>query len=228
MRILSFETSAKSAGVALVEDGKLLAESYQNMGQTHSRTILAMAEDMLRQCDFTVQDVDAVACASGPGSFTGIRIGLAAAKGFAWGREIPLYGVSTLKAMAYSFPLCTDGYIIPAMDARRSQVYTAVFQKKDGVLTQVVEDCAISLSDLSEILAKLDGPKILVGDGAVLCSQHMDATLAPEHARFQRASGVALAAFDQETIPAGQVEPNYLRLSQAEREKLQRTQGANI
>ena len=102
MLILAFETSAKAASVALLEGRKLLAESYQNTGMTHSQTLMVMAEDLLKQCGKTALDVDAVAVAEGPGSFTGVRIGVAAAKGFAWGREIPCYGVSTLEAMAFS------------------------------------------------------------------------------------------------------------------------------
>ena len=102
MLILAFETSAKAASAALLEDGKLLGESYQNTGLTHSQTLMVMAENLLHQCGKTVNDVNAVAVAAGPGSFTGVRIGVAAAKGFAWGREVPCYGVSTLEAMALS------------------------------------------------------------------------------------------------------------------------------
>ena len=100
MLILAFETSAKAASVALMENGKLLGESYQNTGLTHSQTLMVMAQELIRQCGKEPSDVGAVAVANGPGSFTGVRIGAAAAKGFAWGREIPLYGVSTLEAMA--------------------------------------------------------------------------------------------------------------------------------
>ena len=100
MRILAFESSAKAAGTALLEDGSLRAEAYQNSGMTHSCTLMQMAEDMLRTAGLTVQNIDAAAVAAGPGSFTGVRIGAAAAKGLAWGREIPCYGVSTLEAMA--------------------------------------------------------------------------------------------------------------------------------
>ena len=119
MRILAFETSAKAASVALLQDGLLLGEYMQNSGQTHSRTVMQMAEDLLKNCDLTARDVDAAACAAGPGSFTGVRIGLAAAKGFAWGREIPLVGVSTLEAMVRTVALA-DGVYCAAMDARRN------------------------------------------------------------------------------------------------------------
>ena len=121
MKILSFETSAKAASVALLEDGKLLAESYQNTGMTHSQTLMVMAQDLLKQCGLGPAAVDAVAVANGPGSFTGVRIGVAAAKGFAWGGELPLVGVSTLEAMALQLG-AWQGYVCPVMDARRSQV----------------------------------------------------------------------------------------------------------
>ena len=130
MLILAFETSAKAASVALLEGDKLLSESYQNTGMTHSQTLMVMAEDMLKQCGKTAKDVDAVAVAEGPGSFTGVRIGVAAAKGFAWGREIPCYGVSTLEAMAESLGIY-EGHICACMDARRSQVYNALFAVKN-------------------------------------------------------------------------------------------------
>ena len=120
MLILAFETSAKAGSVALLDENKILGESYQNTGLTHSQTLLTMAEDLLKSCGHTPQDVTAVAVAAGPGSFTGVRIGVAAAKGFAWAKELPCCGVSTLEAMALNFG-AWDGYICPVMDARRSQ-----------------------------------------------------------------------------------------------------------
>lgn len=230
MRILAFETSAKAASVALLQDGLLLGEYVQNSGQTHSRTVMQMAQDLLKNCDLTAKDVDAVACAAGPGSFTGVRIGLAAAKGFAWGRELPLIGVSTLEAMARNVAIA-DGIYCAAMDARRNQVYTAVFQLDNGVFRRLMDDSAISVEALGEFLRSLDGPKYLVGDGAVLCHNNLAQTvsqlrLLPEHLRMQRAAGTALLAWDRlqsgEVVAAGAVTPNYLRLSQAERERLKK------
>ncbi len=226
MRILSFETSAKAASVALLQDGILLGEYFQNSGQTHSRTVMQMAEDLLKNCDLTASDVDAVACASGPGSFTGVRIGLAAAKGFAWGREIPLIGVSTLEAMARNVAMA-EGVYCAAMDARRNQVYTALFEFKNGVFSRLVEDSAISIAELSEQLKDLKQTVYLVGDGAALCYRMLKDTsglvLLPEHLRMQRAAGSALVAWEQLQIgaltPAKDITPNYLRLSQAERER---------
>ncbi len=232
MRILAFETSAKAGSVALIEDGKLLAESYQNTGLTHSQTIMPMAEQLLQNCGYTVKDLDAVAVAAGPGSFTGVRIGVAAAKGLAWGAEIPCYGVSTLEAMASNLGI-DNGIVLPVMDARRNQVYNAVFQAENGVLTRVKEDRAISLEDLSKELQGMTGPIFLVGDGSVLCyntlKEAVPALVLPsEHRMHQRAAGVGLVA--AEMIARGEpgdgatLQPNYLRLSQAERERLAREQ----
>ena len=230
MKILAFETSAKAASVALLDRGKLLGEYYQNTGLTHSQTLMVMAEDLLKSCNLTAKDVEAVAVAAGPGSFTGVRIGVAAAKGFAWGAEIPCYGVSTLEAMALGLGVY-QGYVVPAMDARRNQVYTAIFYAEKGELTRIEADMAISLEELGEKIKIFEEPVFLVGDGAVLCYNTLleevpGLVLPPEHRMHQRAAGVALAA--QQQADAGdpgngaELTPNYLRLSQAERERLAR------
>ena len=228
MLILAFETSAKAAGVALVEDGRLVAEYLQNSGQTHSRTVMKMAEDLLRNCDRKPEDVTAVACAAGPGSFTGVRIGVSAAKGFAWGLELPCVGVSTLEGMVRGI-VTADGIYCAAMDARRNQVYTALFRSKDGILSRLTEDMAISVEELGSLLKKEENRKFLVGDGALLCYNNLqsevpDLVLMPEHLRMQRASGAALVAWDQlsagERPNGAELVPNYLRLSQAERERM--------
>ena len=230
MKILAFETSAKAASVALMERGKLLGEAYQNTGLTHSQTLMVMAEDLLKACNLIPKDVEAVAVAAGPGSFTGVRIGVAAAKGFAWGGELPCYGVSTLEAMARNLG-AWEGYVVPAMDARRSQVYTAIFHAEKGILTRVEEDMAISLEELKEKIKNFSEPVFLVGDGALLCYNTLleevpGLVLPPEHRMHQRAAGVALTA--QVMMDAGdpgngaELTPNYLRLSQAERERAAR------
>lgn len=233
MLILAFETSAKAGSAAIWQDGRLLAESYQNTGLTHSQTLLAMAEDLLKSCGFQPQDVTAVAVAAGPGSFTGVRIGVAAAKGFAWGLEIPCCGVSTLEAMADNLGIY-DGFVLPVMDARRSQVYNAIFKVEKGVLSRCSEDRAISLSDLCQELKKFDGPIYLVGDGSnltynTLKEQIPSLILPPEHRMHQRAAGVALVAEKMlqkgEVCDAAALTPNYLRLSQAERERMEKQNG---
>jgi len=228
--ILAFETSAKAASVALTENGKLLGESYQNTGLTHSQTLMVMAEDLLKQCGKTVADITAVAVAEGPGSFTGVRIGVAAAKGFAWGRELPCHGISTLEAMAVSLG-AFEGHICACMDARRNQVYNALFLVDGGTVERVTEDRAIALADLKTELEHIDGPIFLVGDGAnltykTLSGEIPNLILPPEHRLHQRAVGVALLAEKQQAAgnsgDANALSPNYLRLSQAERERMEK------
>ena len=230
MLILAFETSAKAASVALHDGKKLLGESYQNTGLTHSQTLMVMAEDLLKACGKTASDVTAVAVAEGPGSLTGVRIGVAAAKGFAWGAELPCFGVSTLEAMAASLG-AWKGTVCPVMDARRSQVYNALFSADCGSYTRIREDRAISLQELGEELQKMPEPVFLVGDGSNLCYNTLlervpSLVLPPEHRMHQRAVGVALCAAERIArgeAPGGtELTPNYLRLSQAEREKLER------
>ena len=230
MLILAFETSAKACSAAIHDGTKLLAESYQNSGLTHSQTLMVMAEDLLKVCGKSAADVTHLAVAAGPGSFTGVRIGVSAAKGFAWGAEKPVYGVSTLEAMARSLG-AWNGHICCCMDARRNQVYNAIFLVENGGLTRICEDRAIALTELKEELEHIDGPIYLVGDGAALAHKNLSADipeliLPPEHRVHQRASGVALAAL--EAISRGErgdgasLQPNYLRMSQAERERLER------
>ena len=229
MLLLAFETSAKAASVAFLEGEKLLGEQYQNTGLTHSQTLMVMAEDLLKQCGKTPADVEAVAVANGPGSFTGVRIGVAAAKGFAWASEIPIYGVSTLEAMALGLGI-SDGFVCPVMDARRNQVYNALFYVNQGVLTRQTPDRAIALEDLKKEVQTLEKPVFLVGDGSILCYNTLqndvpNLILPPEWKMHQRAVGVGLAALKQETADdAAALAPNYLRLSQAERERNEKLQ----
>ena len=230
MLTLAFETSAKAASVALTENGRLLGESYQNTGLTHSQTLMVMAQDLLKQCGRTVSDLTAVAVAEGPGSFTGVRIGVAAAKGMSWGAELPCYGVSTLEAMAVSLGTY-EGYVCACMDARRNQVYNALFLVDQGEIRRMTEDRAIALADLKTELEHMDGPVFLVGDGANLTYKTLSGDipnliLPPEHRQHQRAVGVALLAEKQQTAgdsgDANALNPNYLRLSQAERERMEK------
>ena len=234
MLILAFETSAKSCSAALHDGQKLLAESYQNTGLTQSQTLMVMARDLLKVCGKTAADVTHLAVAAGPGSFTGIRIGVAAAKGFAWGAELPLCSVSTLEAMALGLGVM-EGHVCACMDARRNQVYNAIFLAEDGKLVRVCEDRAVSLEELRGELSYIDGPIYLVGDGAALVHRQLsddipELILPPEHRVHQRASGVALAAIEAmsrgESTDAAAAQPNYLRMSQAERERLEKMQNA--
>ncbi len=228
MLILALESSAKAASAAVARDGKLLDLEFRNDGLTHSVTLLPMAEQALRSCGLTIRDVDAVAVSRGPGSFTGIRIGVSAVKGLCWGAEKPAIGVSTLEAMAWNAENApADSIVCCAMDARRSQVYNALFRMENGRPLRLTEDRAIGLSELAEELRAAGKPIFVLGDGALLCYNYLSeksvsATLAPEQVRLQNAWGVCRAAEGAEPRPAAELLPRYLRLSQAERERLER------
>ena len=226
MLILAFESSARAASVALVEDGRLISQYSQCSGLTHSRTLLPMAEDMLKNAELSLDKVDLFAVAHGPGSFTGIRIGVSTVKGLAWAADKPCVGVSTLEAMAWH-GLAAGGLVCPVMDARRSQVYNALFQVENGRPVRLCEDRPIALSQLAEELRTLNAPAFLIGDGAELAEKYLreqaiPCTVAPENLRWQSAWGVAMAAMDETPGNADALLPVYLRLSQAERERQER------
>lgn len=226
MLILAFESSAKAASVALCRDGHLVSQYSQCSGLTHSRTLLPMAEDMLKNAELTLRDVDLIAVAHGPGSFTGIRIGVSTVKGLAWAGDKPCVGISTLEAMAWH-GLAAGGVVCPVMDARRSQVYNALFEIKDGRPQRLCPDRPIAFAELAEDVKKLDAPVFLVGDGAAITKAFFDAQgipcrVAPENLLWQDAWGVAMAAMDKEPGNADSLLPVYLRLSQAERERQER------
>ncbi len=224
MLMLALESSAKAASAAVFEDEKLLAVTVENSGLTHSRTLLPMAEGLLRNLDRSVRDIGVVAVARGPGSFTGLRIGMAEAKGLCWALEIPAIGVSTLEAMACGGPDMDGTMLCCAMDARRGQVYNALFTVRGGRPVRLTEDRAISISELEPELLGFKKPWVLLGDGAELCYNNLNKEkltlhLAPEPLRLQNARGVGLAAMAHEARPADELLPVYLRLSQAERER---------
>ena len=226
MLILAFESSARAASVALVEDGRLISQYSQCSGLTHSRTLLPMAEDMLKNAELSLDKVDLFAVAHGPGSFTGIRIGVSTVKGLAWAADKPCVGVSTLEAMAWH-GLAAGGLVCPVMDARRSQVYNALFKVENGRPVRLCEDRPIALSQLAEELRDLNAPAFLIGDGAELAEKYLReqglaCTVAPENLRWQSAWGVAMAAMDKTPGNADALLPVYLRLSQAERERQER------
>lgn len=226
MLILAFESSAKPASSALVKDGQLLSQYMQCSALTHSRTLLPMAEDMLKNAELRLSDVDLIAVAHGPGSFTGIRIGVSTVKGLAWAAEKPCVGVSTLEAMAWH-GLAVGGYICPVMDARRSQVYNALFKIENGRPVRMTEDRPIALEELAKEVTALGAPVFLIGDGAALCFEYFTAhgvpcVMAPDNLRWQDAWGVAMAAADKTPGNADELLPVYLRLSQAERERQER------
>ena len=229
MLMLALESSAKAASAALFEDEKMLALSIETCGLTHSRTLLPMAEDLLRSTDRQVSDLGLVAVSHGPGSFTGLRIGMAEAKGLCWALQIPAVGVSTLEAMAWGGPVLDGQMLCCVMDARRGQVYNALFTVEQGRPVRLTPDRAIAIPELEKELVDSQEPWILLGDGAELCYNTLNRDrvavfMAPEPLRVQNARGVALAAMGKEPVSADDLLPVYLRLSQAERQRLEKLQ----
>lgn len=228
MKILALETSAKSVSAAVAENGTVLALAYQNSGLTHSVTLMPLVDGMLHNASLTLDDIDLIAVTHGPGSFTGLRIGVSAAKGLAWAKGLPCCGVSTPEAMAYGVR-DFEGLIVCAMDARRQQIYHALFRSENGELTRLCDDCAIGLDAVAARLQSETLPILVVGDGGELTHRYLTAQgipcrLAAPDRRFQNAAAVALCAEAMaargETCSAQELQPVYLRLSQAERERL--------
>ena len=174
MKIIALESSAVTASAAVTEDERLLAQSFQNSGLTHSATLMPMVSDLLKNAGLTLEEMDVVAAAAGPGSFTGVRIGVAAAKGLAWPEDKPCAPCSTLESMAWQ---CAHmgGEVCAAMDARRNQIYCARFRAKNGELTRLSQDRALGLEELAEEVRASGRPHILVGDGAHLVQAALEA-----------------------------------------------------
>lgn len=232
MIILGVECTASPVSVALYDDGKLVGEYFLNQKITHSQTLLPMCENLLKMSGVSVSDIDYFAVTAGPGSFTGVRIGISAVKGLAQGLSKPCVPVSVLEAMANAF-LGAECYVCAAMDARCNQVYNALFKVSDGVAVRICEDRALMIDELIPELCSIfendtKRPIFLCGDGAemlyrVLLSKGIDfVRLSPENVKLQRASGVCAVAEnlikDGKTVTAGALQPFYLRLPQAERE----------
>ena len=231
MITLAFDSTAKIASVAVTDGEKLLSIYSVNNGLTQSELLLPMAEEALSELRLSFSDVELLAASVGPGSFTGVRIGTALVKGLAFGKNIPCASVSTLEALAENLS-GINGIIVPAMDARRSQLYTAVFEYADGGLTRLTEDMAISISELADILKNYDGRDIyVVGDGysvaaAELTRLGIKLCETPILLRDENAYSVARVAvkLHREGKTTNDIShlPTYLRVPQAERERLER------
>lgn len=229
LKLLALDTSSKAASCALMEDGVLLGEYFLNAGLTHSQTLMPMVEALLAANNTAVSDIDRFAVNVGPGSFTGLRIGVSVVKGMAMERGAPCAPISTLLSLAYNVYV-SEGIILPVLDARRSQVYTALFRCYNGGINRIEPDEALSLDQLGERLARYARDDILVcGDGAQFVMEQLggeirNLRLCPETLRLQRAGSVALAALLARgyTVPPEDLEPVYLRLPQAERERLEK------
>ncbi len=225
MTIFGLDSAGKTAGVAVLQDGRLIYESYLSTGHTHSETLLCLCKNALDAVGMKTADIDVFAAAAGPGSFTGLRIGLAAVKGLAFVHDTPCAAVSTLEALAYTAGI--DGTFLCALDARRKEVYWSAFCRKDGAVQRLCPDQSGPAASLAEFIAEQDGPVWIMGDGAEIVlaavGQDCGAKLFPEDYRLGRAGGVCRAAYASgETIPAPALTPDYHRLSQAERERAER------
>ncbi|MBR4950150.1 MAG: tRNA (adenosine(37)-N6)-threonylcarbamoyltransferase complex dimerization subunit type 1 TsaB [Clostridia bacterium] len=225
MVILACDSSAKPCSVAILDGEKLVYQSFLNNKLTHSETLMPMIENALSLSGYDLSKIDAIAISKGPGSFTGVRIGVSAVKGIAMGRNIPCIGVSTLKSMAYNHKNCQK-VICSVMDARRDQVYNGIFEFSHGILKVIEDDRAVSLDELKAELSKIEKDIILVGDGADLCYNYMkelsNLSIAEENVKYQNGYGVGLCAI--EAYKNGEYDdfrtlvPGYLRKSQAQRE----------
>lgn len=215
--ILSVDSSSVTASAALTDEDRIIKNKFINAGLTHSETLLPMIKNVM--AGYQLSDLDAIAITAGPGSFTGVRIGVATVKGLAFDADIPCISVSTLEAIAYNF-VDEDCIVCAVMDARRMQFYNAFFEIKNGKVSRICSDRAISIEDLKRDISKYDRV-VIAGDGAKLCFDNIalnNVVIADENRRYQNGVGVSRAAENKERISASALMPVYLRLSQAERE----------
>lgn len=214
--LLSIDSSAVTASVALTDDGKILKSEFVNSGLTHSETLLPMINRVMDGVGY--DELDAIAVTVGPGSFTGVRIGVATVKGIAFANNTPCYAVSTLDAIAHNFD--ENCVVCAVMDARKMQFYNALFEIKNGVVNRLTDDRAISIDDLKAELVNYKNV-VIAGDGAKLCYDNLgldNCKLASDDKLYQNATSMAKAVINKETISPKALMPVYLRQSQAERE----------
>ena len=234
MKILALESSGLVASVAVAEDNNLLGEYTMNYKKTHSQTLLPMLQTLAEMIELDLNSLDAIAVSKGPGSFTGLRIGSATAKGLGLALGKPIVPVPTVDAMAYNL-WGTDKLVCPLMDARRQQTYTGIYEFENGKLHTIVEQCAVDISEIVERMNQLGRPVVLLGDGVPVFEDYIANHLqvpyefAPATCNRQKASSVAALAqilYQQGVVEtAGEHRPDYLRLSQAERELQEKNAG---
>ena len=228
MKILGIESSSMAASAAVVADDITSAEYTVNFKKTHSQTLLPMIDEICRITDYRLEDIDAIAVSAGPGSFTGLRIGSATAKGLGLALKKPLIHIPTVEAMAYNF-YDTEKYIVPIMDARRSQVYTGIYTSKEGIVNEILPQCIMSIEELIKKINEIGQPVVFLGDGVPVFREKIEmdllvkAVFAAAGINRQRASAVAELGkkyfLQGKTETAAQHAPDYLRMSQAERER---------
>ena len=228
MKILAIDSSGLTASVALVEDSLTIAEYTVNYKKTHSQTLLPMLDEVAKMIELDLDTVDAIAVAKGPGSFTGLRIGSATAKGLGLALDKPLIEIPTVDGLAYNLWGAKD-LVCPLMDARRNQTYTGIYAFENGELQVLEPQCAVDIIEIIKKINELERPVVFLGDGVpvfhdqIAESVRVPYSFAPSHLNKQRAGAVAALAFTYlkkgQTVSAAQHQPDYLRLSQAEREQ---------
>lgn len=233
MKILAIDSSGLVATVAIVTEETVLAEYTVNFKKTHSQTLLPMLDEISKMVELNLSEVDAIAVAAGPGSFTGLRIGSATAKGLGLALDKPIIPIPTLEGMAYNFH-GTDKLICPMMDARRNQVYTGLYESKGYELRTILPQTALSIEEIIENLNSYGREVLLLGDGSTAYREILTEKLtvpyrfAPIHLSRQRAGALGALAIlyykSDRMETATEHEPVYLRLSQAERERAERQQ----
>ena len=225
MKVLAIDTSSNAASVALVEDNLLLGEFVLNHKKTHSQEIMPMIDDVLKRCECKVEDIDLFAAAKGPGSFTGLRIGIATVKGLAHSVNKPVIGISTLEGLAHNLPFC-EHTIVPIMDARRNQVYTGAYMWDGDELREIGENEAMSIEECVESCGNFL-ETVFLGDGVHVYKEFIKEKLgdkaffAPASCNMQKASSIAALAIkksEQSESYYGLI-PEYLRKPQAQRER---------
>lgn len=238
MKIIAIDSSGLVASVAIVEDDTLIGEYNVQYKKTHSQTLLPMLDELKKMVELDLATVDAVALAKGPGSFTGLRIGSATAKGLGMAMKVPLIEIPTLDGLACNL-YGTDKLVCPIMDARRNQVYTGIYEftKAEGrplsyLLSILLAQCAVSIDEIAAKCNEMQREVIFLGDGVPVFAQRLSQLLtvpysfAPAHMNRQRAAAFAMLAFqyfkEGKIVAARDHAPEYLRLSQAEREKIEK------
>lgn len=225
MLILGIDTSGKNASVSVCSEEKLLAQYFVQTKQTHSQVILPLCRRMIDDLGMTVADIDRFAAAAGPGSYTGLRIGISAVKALAFGLDKKCSGVSTLEAIAYNFAGTADCYVCAVMKARLDIVYCAVFRISDGAVKYCMNDSMMTRSKLADELSKYDGRIIISGDAAeefVLESGRSNFVLAPVHLRCQQAAGICMCAMKKEGQLPDEINASYMQITKAEKDLIEK------
>ena len=237
MKVLALDSSGLVASVAVMEEENLLGEYTINYKKTHSQTLLPMLDEVAKMIELDLKTIDVIAVSAGPGSFTGLRIGSATAKGLALALSKPIVSVPTVDALAYNLWGCAD-QVCPLMDARRQQTYTGLYEFVDGQMHTILKQCAVGIDEIVEKINESGRKTVFLGDGIPVFTDYLKEHLtvpylfAPAHSNKQRAASVAALGkilYEQGNAQdAAEHKPEYLRLSQAERERQEKARDFRI